>query len=73
MEDNRQLKFIQDIAELEFDSEVFANQIRLFSQYLTYSNEDYKYNETYLEKFCQEFARFRKYCRTMQKDCFRCE
>lgn len=61
MEDNRKLKFIRDIAELELDSEVFTNQIRLFSQYLTYSNEDYKYHETYLEKFCQEFARFRKY------------
>lgn len=61
MEDNRQVTFIQEIAKMEFDPEIFKTQIRLFSQYLTYSNEDYKYNETYLEGFCQEFIRFKKY------------
>lgn len=61
MEDNRQLTFIQDIANMKFDPEIFKTQIRLFSQYLTYSNENYKYNETYLERFCQEFIRFKKY------------
>ncbi len=61
MEDNRQLAFIQNIAEMEFDPEVFQTQIRLFSQYLAYSNENYKYNETYLASFCQEFIRFKKY------------
>lgn len=61
MEDNRQLTFVQEIAEMEFDPEVFKTQIRLFSQYLTYSNENYKYNETYLENFCQEFIKFKKY------------
>lgn len=61
MEDNKQLTFIQDITEMKIDSEIFKTQIRLFSQYLTYSNENYKYNETYLEDFCQEFIRFKKY------------
>jgi len=44
MEDNKQLTFIQDITEMKIDSEIFKTQIRLFSQYLTYSNENYKYN-----------------------------
>lgn len=61
MENDKQITFIQDIAKLDFEPQVFKDQIRLFSQYLTYSNEDYKYNETYLESFCHEFVIFKKY------------
>lgn len=67
MESDKQLTFIQDIAKMEFDPEVFKNQIRLFSQYLAYSNENYKYNETYLDSFCREFLRFKKYVKLKNK------
>ena len=47
--------------KIKLDSGEFEKQIRLFSQYLVYSNQDYNYNETYLENFCFEFINLKKY------------
>lgn len=61
MDNDKQLKFITNMVEVNLEPEQFIEQIRLFSQYLVYSNKDYKYNETYLENFCLEFINFKKY------------
>lgn len=61
MDNDKQIKFINDLKNVDIKHEEFIEQIRLFSQYLVYSNKDYNYNETYLENFCLEFMNFKKY------------
>lgn len=61
MNDDKQMKFLADLLQIQFDSEIFAKQIGAFSQYLVYSNSGYYYNETYLKKFCSEFITFQKF------------
>ena len=61
MDNDKQLKFLSNMAKVNVEPEQFIDQIRLFSQYLVYSNQDYMYNETYLENFCLEFINFKKY------------
>lgn len=52
--------FIGEMVKIEVQ-ENFTEIIKLFSKYLTYMNENYMYNETYLESFCCEFLEFKKY------------
>lgn len=61
MDNDKELKFVNDLKNIDIKHEEFIEQIRLFSQYLVYSNKDYNYNETYLENFCLEFMNFKKY------------
>ena len=61
MDDDRQLKYVTEIAKLDLNYEKFKKQIQLFSQYLSYSNKDYLYNETYLSNFCMDFINYIKY------------
>ena len=60
MANYRQLNFLKDITKVKLEPEKFIEQVRLFSQYLVHSNQDYNYNETYLENFCLEFINFKK-------------
>lgn len=61
MDNDKQLKFLSNMVMVNIEPEQFIEQIQLFSQYLVYSNQDYKYNETYLANFCLEFINFKKY------------
>ena len=58
---DRQLEFIERLSNTEIDTDQFMEQLTLFSHYLASSNEDYRYNETYLTKFCKKFVTFKKY------------
>ncbi len=61
MNNEKQRKFLESLLETELNSEMFADQISLFSRYLVYSNPGYYYNETYLPSFCSEFINFQKF------------
>lgn len=67
MEKSKKFLFIEQVAGEKIEEEQFKQEIRLFSQYLVYSNEDYKYNETYLESFCVKFLRFKHFCELKNK------
>ncbi len=61
MDRERQKDFLKHMSDLKLDSGQFEEQIRLFSQYMVYSNPDFAYNESYLESFGRKFLRFKKY------------
>lgn len=61
MDNDKQLEFLSNMVKVNIEPKQFEKQIQLFSQYLVYSNQDYMYNETYLENFCLEFINFKKY------------
>lgn len=41
MDTDKQIKSINDLKNVDIKHEEFIEQIRLFSQYLVYSNKDY--------------------------------
>ncbi len=51
---NRNLEFVKEVKETELNPELFFKQMKLFSQFMTYANPDYIYNETYLLGVCQQ-------------------
>lgn len=61
MDNEKGYMFLSNMVNLEIDRELFINQMKLFSKYLVCLNPDYKYNETYLDKFCLDFLEFKKY------------
>ena len=66
---NRDVDFLSKIHNMEIEEEAFTSQMSLFSQYLTNSNKDYKYNRTYLTAFCQEFYSFVQYTKVKLPIC----
>ena len=58
---NKKLEFVKKVKETKFNQELFFKQMKLFSQFVTYTNPDYMYNETYLLRFCQQYAKFQSY------------
>lgn len=58
---NKNLEFVEKVKETNFNQELFFEQMKLFSQFMTYANPDYMYNETYLLGFCHQYAKFQAY------------
>ena len=54
---NKKLEFVKKVKETKFNQELFFKQMKLFSQFVTYTNPDYMCNETYLLRFCQQKAK----------------
>lgn len=60
-DESKKNNYIENVINLKLENDKFHNLIRLFSHYLSVSNKNYKYNETYLENFCDEFIDFKEY------------
>lgn len=66
IDNQKRFDFIKDIKIIEGDTQdAVKEQIELFSQFLSYSNPDYAYNETYLPK-C--YRKYRKFVSTQQRN-----
>lgn len=61
MNNEKAKSFLESLLSTQLDSEVFVDQINLFSRYLVYTNPGYYYNETYLPNFCSEFIKFQNF------------
>lgn len=61
MDNEKEFQFLSDMVDIEIEPELFGKQIKLFSRYLVCQNPDYKYNETYLDRFCSDFLNFKRY------------
>lgn len=60
-ESDYSITFLNDLYSTKIDDAVFCKEISLFSRYISKMNPNYKYNETYLSTFCDDFCKFRKY------------
>ncbi|RHQ22300.1 hypothetical protein DWZ08_13445 [Clostridiaceae bacterium AF29-16BH] len=60
IDNQKRFDFIKGIKVIKGDTQdAVSEQIRLFSQFLAYSNPDYAYNETYLPKY---YCKYQKFC-----------
>lgn len=55
MEDKDINEFIFNLMNINFEQELVEKNINLFSKYISYINENYYYNPTYLSKFTAEY------------------
>nr|WP_308742918.1 hypothetical protein [uncultured Anaerocolumna sp.] len=55
------ISYLSDLEKTVVNNENFISEINLFSRYLSHSNINYQYNETYLKLFCQDFLEFKQY------------
>ena len=62
IDNQKRFDFIKDIEYIEDNmQDTVSKQIELFSQFLSYSNPDYAYNETYLPKCYRKYQKFCEY------------
>ena len=55
------LNFLEDIKRINCEKEEFENIISVFSRFVSRTNGDYYYNETYLPTFVGDFLLFKRY------------
>lgn len=60
-EENKDIKFMEYVAQTEFRPDQFVDRMENFSQFMTYADLDYVYNETYFLNFCKQYIKFQSW------------
>ena len=60
-EKNKDIKFMEYVAQTEFRPDQFVDRMENFSQFVTYADPDYVYNETYFLNFCKQYIKFQSW------------